>query len=73
MLSPTPSWAPWLLSSQGRAAWRRVQRRLCRARAHRPEVLDGVLIIFGGALLLTPGFITDVVGILRPLPAHEAR
>ena len=32
------------------------------------EVLDGALVIFGGALLLTPGFITDVFGLLFLLP-----
>ena len=33
------------------------------------EVLDGVLVIFGGAFLLTPGFITDIFGIALPDPA----
>jgi UPF0716 protein FxsA len=32
------------------------------------EVLDGVLVIFGGALLLTPGFVTDIFGLLFLLP-----
>ena len=36
------------------------------------EVVDGVLIIFGGALLLTPGFITDIVGLLFLLPPTRA-
>ena len=37
-----------------------------RSRRGRPparEVLDGALVIFGGALLLTPGFITDIFGV----------
>jgi len=32
------------------------------------EVIDGVLVIFGGAFLLTPGFLTDIVGLLLLLP-----
>jgi UPF0716 protein FxsA len=32
------------------------------------EVQDGVLVIFGGAFLITPGFITDVLGLLLLIP-----
>ena len=36
------------------------------------EVLDGVLVIFGGAFLITPGFITDIVGLLLLVPPTRA-
>ena len=36
------------------------------------EVVDGVLVIFGGAFLITPGFITDIVGLLLLLPPTRA-
>jgi UPF0716 protein FxsA len=36
------------------------------------EVADGVLVIFGGALLLTPGFLSDIVGLLFLLPPTRA-
>ena len=36
------------------------------------EVFDGVLIILGGALLLTPGFITDVLGLILLIPPTRA-
>ncbi|MBW3654407.1 MAG: FxsA family protein, partial [Actinobacteria bacterium] len=36
------------------------------------EVLDGVLVIFGGALLLTPGFATDVAGLIFLVPPTRA-
>ena len=36
------------------------------------EVIDGVLVIFGGALLITPGFITDVFGVVLLLPPTRA-
>jgi UPF0716 protein FxsA len=53
-----------LMRSQGRRAWQRFNEAIAEGRAPTREVLDGVLVIFGGALLLTPGFITDVFGFL---------
>ena len=61
-----------LMRSQGRAAWRRFNAALAAGRPPAREVLDGVLIIFGGALLLTPGFVTDVVGLTFLLPPTRA-
>jgi UPF0716 protein FxsA len=57
-----------LWRSQGRAAWRRFNAAVAEGRVPHREVIDGVLVIFGGALLLTPGFITDVFGVLFLLP-----
>jgi UPF0716 protein FxsA len=62
----------WLLRSQGRAAWRRFNAALGGGRIPHREVVDGVLIIFGGALLLTPGFISDVFGLLFLIPPTRA-
>jgi UPF0716 protein FxsA len=61
-----------LMRSQGRAAWRRFNAALGAGRAPGREVADGVLIIFGGALLLTPGFLTDILGLLFLLPPTRA-
>src|SRR3954454_13675475 len=61
-----------LWRSQGRAAWRRFNAAVAEGRVPHREVLDGVLVIFGGALLLTPGFITDVFGALFLLPPTRA-
>ena len=61
-----------LMRSQGRAAWRRFNVALQSGRPPAREVLDGVLVIFGGALLLTPGFLTDVLGVLLLLPPTRA-
>jgi UPF0716 protein FxsA len=61
-----------LMRSQGRAAWRRFNEGLAAGRPPAREVLDGALIIFGGALLLTPGFVTDIVGLLFLLPPTRA-
>ena len=60
----------WLLRTQGRAAWRRFNEALAGGKLPHREVVDGVLIIFGGALLLTPGFITDIFGLLFLFPPH---
>jgi UPF0716 protein FxsA len=57
-----------LLRSQGRAAWRRLNEALAEGRMPHREVQDGVLVVFGGAFLITPGFITDVIGLLMLLP-----
>ncbi|MEA2251410.1 MAG: protein FxsA [Solirubrobacteraceae bacterium] len=61
-----------LMRSQGRAAWRRFNEALAAGRVPAREVFDGVLVIFGGALLLTPGFVTDVFGALFLLPPTRA-
>jgi len=61
-----------LLRSQGRAVWRRFNQALQAGRPPAREVLDGALVIFGGALLLAPGFLTDIVGILLLAPPSRA-
>src|SRR3954449_13021437 len=61
-----------LMRSQGRAAWRRFNEALAGGRPPAREVFDGVLVIFGGALLLTPGFITDIFGLIFLLPPTRA-
>lgn len=61
-----------LLRSQGRSAWRRFQLALEQSRVPHREVFDGAMVILGGALLLTPGFITDVFGIILLLPPTRA-
>ena len=61
-----------LLRTQGRAVWRRFNEAMGLGRVPHREVVDGVLVIFGGALLITPGFLTDVVGLLLLLPPSRA-
>src|SRR5215208_7578969 len=57
-----------LLRSQGRAAWRRFNETLAAGKIPAREVFDGAMVIFGGALLMTPGFITDIFGLLFLIP-----
>lgn len=57
---------------EGMAVWRRFRTGLERGQMPSTEILDGVLVIFAGALLLTPGFITDILALALLLPPSRA-
>src|SRR3954454_24671392 len=61
-----------LMRHQGRATWRRFTTSMRSGRVPAREVLDGALVLFGGALLLTPGFLSDILGALMLLPPTRA-
>jgi UPF0716 protein FxsA len=61
-----------LLRQQGRGAWRRFNAALAERRFPGTEVADGLMIAIGGTLLLTPGFITDIFGLLLLIPPTRA-
>jgi UPF0716 protein FxsA len=61
-----------LLKQQGMATWARLRRNIARGEIPTEEVTDGALILLGGAFLLTPGFLTDAIGILLLLPPSRA-
>ena len=61
-----------LMRSQGRGAGRRVKRAIPAGRLPARGGGDGARVIFGGALLLTPGFLTDVLGLVLLLPPTRA-
>ena len=58
----------WVMRSRGRAAWRRLADAVLAGRPPGREVLDGALVLLGGALLVVPGFIADALGTLVLLP-----
>ena len=62
----------WLVKREGFSVIRRAQARMNEGRVPGRELVDGMLILFAGVLLLTPGFITDAVGILLLLPPVRA-
>jgi UPF0716 protein FxsA len=62
----------FLLKHQGRGAWLRFNEALAQRRFPGREVADGLLIVIGGTLLLAPGFLTDIVGLLLLLPPTRA-
>jgi UPF0716 protein FxsA len=61
-----------LMRSQGRAVWRSARRTLAAGHAPGREILDGALVIVGGAFLIAPGFITDILGALLLIPLTRA-
>jgi len=61
-----------LLRHQGRGAWRRFNEAIAERRFPGREVADGLLIAIGGTLLLTPGFVTDIVGAIFLIPPTRA-
>jgi UPF0716 protein FxsA len=62
----------WALRSEGRAAWRRLSEAVALGRPPGREVLDGALVMAGGALLIVPGFVTDLVGLFLLLSPTRA-
>jgi UPF0716 protein FxsA len=58
----------WLVKREGRRAWRALRSALEAGRMPSTELADGMLILVGGTLMVSPGFVTDVFGILLILP-----
>ena len=58
----------WLIRREGGRAWRALQEALESGRMPARELADGALILMGGTLMLTPGFVSDALGILLILP-----
>ena len=58
----------WLLKREGVRAWRALQQAFTEGRMPTRELADAALIVFGGTLMISPGFVTDVVGLLAILP-----
>jgi len=61
----------WLLRQQGLATLLRANQRLNSGELPAKEVAEGLILAVGGALLLTPGFITDTVGFLCLIPGSR--
>lgn len=61
-----------LVRREGGRAWLAFRRALAGGRVPTREVADGALLLLGGALLLTPGFVTDAAGLLLVFPPSRA-
>lgn len=59
----------WLARRQGIATLARVQRSLAAGELPTEALLDGLMILLAGAVLLTPGLLTDLTGFLLLAPA----
>ncbi|GAA5058905.1 UPF0716 protein FxsA [Thermocatellispora tengchongensis] len=58
----------WLVRREGRRAWRSLQDALASGRMPERELADAGVVLAGGMLLLTPGFLTDVLGFACVVP-----
>ncbi len=63
----------WLLRQQGLATWLRLQESLAKGTIPAFEMIEGPILLVGGALLLTPGFFTDILGFLCLIPASRKK
>ncbi|HVI21333.1 MAG TPA: FxsA family protein [Bacillus sp. (in: firmicutes)] len=58
----------YLAKKQGINTIRKVQEQIQFGRVPGNEILDGLCVLFGGILLLSPGFLTDILGLVLLLP-----
>lgn len=62
----------WLARTQGLSTYRRIQQELSQGRMPTDSLIDGALILVAGLLLITPGVLTDLVGIMLMIPPSRA-
>lgn len=58
----------WLIRREGARAWAALNEALTSGTMPARELADGALILIGGTLMLTPGFVTDILGLVLILP-----
>ncbi|MBN1355749.1 membrane protein FxsA [bacterium] len=58
----------YLARHQGSSTWNKIQIELSEGRIPGDRLLDGLMIFAGGILLLTPGFLTDLLGLSLLIP-----
>ena len=61
----------WLLLREGRLTYANLRAAMARGEMPTNELIDGAILIVGGALLLTPGFFTDIVGLVLLVPVSR--
>ncbi len=62
----------WLVKREGMSVWKRFHRQVESGAVPGKEIADGVMILFAGALLMTPGFLSDVLALALLLPPVRA-
>lgn len=62
----------WLCKREGMGVLRRIVASLDRFELPHRELVDGALVLLAGALLITPGFLSDCLGVLLLLPPSRA-
>ncbi len=63
----------WLLRQQGFSTLQRLQQSMAQGTLPAKELIEGPILMVGGALLLTPGFVTDAIGFLCLIPASRQK
>ncbi|MCE2526272.1 MAG: FxsA family protein [Actinomycetia bacterium] len=58
-----------VMKRQGAEVWRSAQIRVAKGELPAEEIIGGIMVLVGGALMITPGIITDAVGLLLMIPA----
>jgi UPF0716 protein FxsA len=58
----------WLVKREGARAWKALTTALNTGQMPSRQLADAALVLVGGTLLLTPGFLTDIVGFFFILP-----
>lgn len=58
----------WMLRQQGFETWQRFQQGMAKGKVPAMEMLEGPILLVGGAFLLTPGFFTDITGFICLIP-----
>lgn len=61
-----------LVRQQGAQNWQRAQQKLAAGEMPGMEMANGLLIFVAGIVLITPGFVTDAIGLLLLIPATRA-
>ena len=62
----------WLVRREGLGILRKAQEEMAQGRVPGRQLVDGLLVLFGGALMLTPGFATDALGLSLLFPPTRA-
>ncbi|MFC9688545.1 FxsA family protein [Kribbella sp. NPDC056951] len=68
LLVAESAFGAWLIKREGRRAWAALQSSFETGKMPGRELADGALVLIGGTLLLTPGFVTDIFGFFFVLP-----
>jgi UPF0716 protein FxsA len=62
----------WFVSRQGRETWMRIKIQIANGESPSTTLVNGAMILVAGALLLTPGFLTDAIGFTLLFPPARA-
>lgn len=65
----TAFFGAWMWKGQGLRVWNKIQLKLRREEIPGNELLEGVVILAGGIVLITPGFLTDTLGFISLIPS----